>query len=321
MCGRGLVGFVLLASEGVSMTKQVWRVEEGTQVQRLDVYITTKADFSRSAVQGLIKKEQVLLNGKPTKANVKVTAGDEIFLEVQTVAVESLEAENIPLDVLYEDTDIIIVNKARGMVVHPAVGNYQGTLVNALMYHCKDLSGINGELRPGIVHRLDKDTSGVMVAAKTDAAHLGLAEQIKAHSAVRSYYALVHGNIVENKGTIQAPIGRNPKDRLKMAVVFANSKEATTHFRVIERYGKYTLVECILETGRTHQIRVHMAYIGHSVINDPLYGYRKDNFPIQGQALHSRTLDVVHPITAEKMHIEAPLPQDFLDCISLIKSL
>ena len=221
---------------------------------------------------------------------------------------------------LYEDHDIVIVNKPRGMVVHPAVGNYSGTLVNALLFHCKDLSGINGEIRPGIVHRLDKDTSGVMMVAKNDAAHIGLAEQVKAHSARRTYWALVQGNIVEEKGTIKAPIGRHPKDRMKMAVVFENSKDAVTHFKVLERYGHQTLVECNLETGRTHQIRVHFAHIGHPVVNDPFYGYRRMDFPIEGQALHSKSLDVKHPITGEEMHFEAPVPADFEACLEFAKT-
>ena len=200
------------------------------------------------------------------------------------------------------------------------MGNYSGTLVNALLYHCKDLSGINGEIRPGIVHRLDKDTSGVMMAAKNDAAHIGLAEQVKEHSAKRTYLALVQGNIVEEKGTIKAPIGRHPKDRMKMAVVFENSKDAVTHFNVVERFGHQTLVECNLETGRTHQIRVHFAHIGHPVVNDPFYGYRRMDFPIEGQALHSKSLDVKHPITGESMHFEAPLPDDFKACIEFAKT-
>ena len=191
--------------------------------------------------------------------------------------------------------------------------------MNALLHHCKDLSGINGEIRPGIVHRLDKDTSGVMMAAKNDAAHIGLAEQVKAHSAKRTYLALVQGNIVEEKGIIKAPIGRHPKDRMKMAVVFENSKDAITHFKVLERYGYQTLVECVLETGRTHQIRVHFAHIGHPVVNDPFYGYRRMDFPIEGQVLHSHTLDIVHPITGKEMHFEAPVPEDFQNCIEFAK--
>ena len=286
---------------------------------RLDVFLTEQMEGSRSYIQSLIKGGHVTVGGKVGKANLRLTPNMVIHVEIPEPESVEVKPEDIPLDVLYEDHDIIIVNKARGMVVHPAVGNYSGTLVNALLFHCKDLSGINGEIRPGIVHRLDKDTSGVMMAAKNDAAHLGLAEQVKEHSAKRTYWALVQGNIVEEKGTIKAPIGRHPKDRMKMAVVFENSKEAVTHFKVLERYGYHTLVECVLETGRTHQIRVHFAHIGHPVVNDPFYGYRRMDFPIEGQALHSHTLDVVHPITGEPMHFEAPVPEDFQNCITFAK--
>lgn len=286
---------------------------------RVDIYIASVLEKSRSAVQQLIKKDRVSVDGKICKANFVLQAGNRVSIVVPEPEATEVVPENIPLDVLYEDGDIIVVNKPRGMVVHPAIGNMKGTLVNALLYHCKDLSGINGEIRPGIVHRLDKDTSGVMVAAKNDKAHMGLAEQIKEHSAVRSYRALVHGNIEEERGTVKAPIGRHPKDRIKMAVVFTNSKEAVTHFKVLERYGAHTMIQCDLETGRTHQIRVHMAYIDHPVVNDPLYGYKKMSFPINGQALHSETLDLVHPITHEAMHFVAPLPQDMLDCIEYAK--
>lgn len=283
---------------------------------RLDMLVTEKLGESRSHCQQLIKEGFVTVNDKVAKSNVKPNEGDVVVITVPAPKETEIIPEDIPLDILYEDKDIIIVNKKRGMVVHPAVGNYSGTLVSALLYHCTDLSGINGEIRPGIVHRLDKDTSGVMMAAKNDEAHIGLAAQVKAHTAKRSYYALVQGNIGEEKGTIKAPIGRHPKDRIKMAVVFENSKEAVTHFKVLQRYGHHTLVECNLETGRTHQIRVHFAYIGHPVVNDPLYGYRKMDFPIKGQALHSRTLDITHPITGEAMHFEAPLPEDFLACMA-----
>ena len=218
--------------------------------------------------------------------------------------------EDIPLDILYEDEDVIVVNKARGMVVHPAAGVSRGTLVNALLAHCKDLSGINGALRPGIVHRLDKDTSGVMIAAKNDAAHRSLAEQIQEKTAKRVYWAILTGNIAETEGVIHGAIGRNPKDRQKMAVVQENGKDATTNFRVLERFGAYTLAECRLLTGRTHQIRVHMAYIGHPVVGDPKYGSKKCPFSIEGQALHSRTLMFTHPRTGERMEFEAPLPED-----------
>ena len=287
---------------------------------RLDVFLTEQMEGSRSYIQSLIKGGHVIVGGKVGKANLRLTPNMVIQVEIPEPESVEVKPEDIPLDVLYEDHDIIIVNKARGMVVHPAVGNYSGTLVNALLFHCKDLSGINGEIRPGIVHRLDKDTSGVMMAAKNDAAHIGLAEQVKEHSAKRTYWALVQGNIVEEKGTIKAPIGRHPKDRMKMAVVFENSKDAVTHFKVLARYGHQTLVECNLETGRTHQIRVHFAHIGHPVVNDPFYGYRRMYFPIEGQALHSRSLDVKHPITGEDMHFEAPVPADFEACLEFAKT-
>lgn len=301
------------------MEEKRFIVDETKEGVRLDIFLAEVMEASRSYVQSLVKDGAVMVGPKVGKSNLKLSAAQEIIVTIPDPEVTEVLPENIPLDILFEDHDIIILNKARGMVVHPAVGNYTGTLVNALLYHCKDLSGINGEIRPGIVHRLDKDTSGVMMAAKNDAAHMGLAEQVKEHSAKRRYIALVQGNIVEEKGTIKAPIGRHPKDRMKMAVVFDNSKDATTHFKVLERYGKHTLIECELETGRTHQIRVHMAYIGYPVVNDPFYGFRKMDFPIVGQALHSSTLDVKHPITGEAMHFEAPLPQDMLDCIAYAK--
>lgn len=279
---------------------------------RVDIYVAKALDISRSYAGNLIKNGKVSMCDRILKANYRVAAGDEIVIEKDEAEDLTVEAENIPLDIVYEDKDIIIVNKARGMVVHPAAGNPNGTLVNALLWHCGgELSGINGVIRPGIVHRLDKDTSGLMVAAKTDTAHKSLAEQIKSHTARRTYVALVHGNIVEAKGRIDAPLGRHPKDRVKMAVNMKDGKDAITHFTVLERFGNYTLVQCRLETGRTHQIRVHMAYIGHPVVNDPLYGYKRDAFPIEGQALHSCALDLVHPITKQAMHFEAPWPDDF----------
>ena len=279
---------------------------------RVDIYVAKALDISRSYAGNLIKNGKVSMRDRILKANYRVAAGDEIVIEKDEAEDLTVEAENIPLDIVYEDKDIIIVNKARGRVVHPAAGNPNGTLVNALLWHCGgELSGINGVIRPGIVHRLDKDTSGLMVAAKTDTAHKSLAEQIKSHTARRTYVALVHGNIVEAKGRIDAPLGRHPKDRVKMAVNMKDGKDAITHFTVLERFGNYTLVQCRLETGRTHQIRVHMAYIGHPVVNDPLYGYKRDAFPIEGQALHSCALDLVHPITKQAMHFEAPWPDDF----------
>ena len=280
---------------------------------RLDVFLTDRlADMSRSHVQKLIAEQKVMVNDKPVKANYRLQIQDIVRISLsEAVPVETILPESIPLHILHEDSHIVVVNKARGMVVHPAAGNYQGTLVNALLEHCQDLSGINGEIRPGIVHRLDKDTSGAMVVAKTDKAHLHLAQQIKERIAGRKYLAIVYGNIIEEKGVINAPIGRHPVDRKKMAVTFNNSKEAITRFRVVERLGQYTVVECKLLTGRTHQIRVHMAYIGHSVLGDPKYGPSRHAFPIVGQALHSAELTLIHPVSGEQLTFSAPVPEDF----------
>ncbi|MBC3535907.1 RluA family pseudouridine synthase [Megasphaera hominis] len=298
------------------METRLLEAEASDTGKRFDAYLAQELELSRAFAKQLIEEAHVVVNERPVKPNYRLKEGDQIRVEL--TAQEELRAvpEDIPLDILYEDKDIIVINKPRGMVVHPAPGNPAGTLVNALLYHCRgELSGINGVIRPGIVHRLDKDTSGVMVAAKTDEAHHGLAAQIKAHTAHRTYWALVHGNIVEDRGIVDAPLGRHPKDRIKMAVVAKGGREALTHFHVLKRYGDLTWVECKLETGRTHQIRVHMAYIQHPVVNDPLYGYKKDHFPIEGQALHSHSLDLVHPVTGENMHFEAPAPADFLACL------
>ena len=282
--------------------------------ERLDVFLARMAiqgdPLSRSRIQKLITDGNVTVDGKPAKASLRLAAGAVVAVELPEPEVTDIAPENIPLDILYEDEDVIVVNKARGMVVHPAAGVSRGTLVNALLAHCKDLSGINGALRPGIVHRLDKDTSGVMIAAKNDTAHRSLAEQIQEKTAKRVYWAILTGNIPEEEGVIHGAIGRNPKDRQKMAVVRENGKDATTKFRVLERFGDYTLVECRLLTGRTHQIRVHMAYIGHPVVGDPKYGTKKCPFSIEGQALHSKTLMFSHPRTNERMEFEAPLPED-----------
>ena len=287
---------------------QISELEKG---ERIDVFLAkSMKETSRSNVQRLVAEGQATVNDKVVKTNYKLKEHDRIVVSIPEPQPLELMAENIPLTVVYEDEDIIVINKARGMVVHPATGNYSGTLVNALLEHCNDLSGINGVARPGIVHRLDKDTSGVMIAAKTDRAHIHLAEQIKEHTASRRYLTIVHGNIKEEQGVIKGPIGRHPSDRKKMAVTFVNSKEAITNFRIVERFGAYTLVECKLLTGRTHQIRVHMAYIGHPVVGDPKYGPERNHFSIEGQALHSAELTIKHPVTGEKMVFTATLPED-----------
>ena len=293
-----------------NMEPVVFTAEE--KGQRLDVFVVERfPELSRSHVQKLIEQGNVLVDGSVRKANYKLRGGEAVQVTVPQAEPISVEPEDIPLDILYEDKDIIVVNKARGMVVHPASGVYSGTLVNALLYHCQDLSGINGEIRPGIVHRLDKDTSGVMVCAKNDTAHLDLAEQIRTKTAHRTYWAIVHGNIKEEAGIIKGDIGRHPTDRKKMAIVRENGKPAVTHFKVLERFGEYTLVECQLETGRTHQIRVHMTSIGHPLVNDPKYGPKKSSpFAINGQALHSLQLTLTHPVTKEEMTFTAPIPTD-----------
>ena len=292
-------------------------VTEQEQGKRLDVYLTTALDISRSYAQQLIQRKEVTVNGKEAKANRRLNEGDQVQAVIELQEEYKVVPQDIPLDIVYEDKDIIVVNKARGMVVHPAAGNPDGTLVNALLYHCQgELSGINGVIRPGIVHRLDKDTSGVMVAAKTDEAHKGLAEQIKEHSAHRTYWALVHGNISEERGVVDAPIGRHPKDRVKMAVTFKCGREAVTHFKVLKRYGDYTWVECKLETGRTHQIRVHMAHIGHPLLGDLVYGHKRPEKGLSGQCLHARALRFIHPRTGELVTFTCPLPDYFQDVLA-----
>ena len=287
-------------------------VPQEAAFQRADSFLSTQLeDMTRSAVQSLIEDGAVLLRGRPIKKNYKVAAGDVLDVTVPEPKEVEITPEDIPLDVVYEDGDIIVVNKPQGMVVHPAVGNWSGTLVNALMYHCGDsLSGINGELRPGIVHRIDKDTSGLLVVAKNDLAHQGLAEQIKEHSAGRRYYAVVMGNIREDSGTVDAPIARHKTDRKKMAVI-PGGREAITHYEVLERYRGYTYMAFQLETGRTHQIRVHMAHLGHPIIGDPLYGSKADKWKLDGQCLHAGELRLRHPRTGENMVFTAPLPPQF----------
>ncbi|MFC5557990.1 RluA family pseudouridine synthase [Ureibacillus thermophilus] len=287
--------------------------------ERLDKALSTiHEDWSRTQIAGWIEEGLVMVNGKEVKAKYKVKEGDVVEIEVPEPEELEVIPENLDLDIVYEDEDVIVVNKPKGMVVHPAPGHMTGTLVNGLMYHCKDLSGINGVLRPGIVHRIDKDTSGLLMVAKNDMAHNGLVEQLVNKTVTRKYTALVHGHIPHNKGTIDAPIGRDPKDRQKQAVV-DNGKEAITHFQVLERFGgKYTLVECKLETGRTHQIRVHMKYIGYPLVGDPKYGPKK-TIDFGGQALHAGVLGFIHPRTKEYLEFEVPLPEDFMNLLEQLR--
>lgn len=277
---------------------------------RADVFLAAKLGVSRSNMQKLLEDGRVKRGEKIIKANYKVRAGEMFVVDIPEP--EPIEAvpENIPLDIIYEDDDVVVLNKARGMVVHPALGNYTGTLVNALLYHCSNLSGINSAIRPGIVHRLDKDTSGIMIVAKNDAAHISLSQQIQSKTAVRTYLAVVRGNIKTDSGTIETQIARDKTDRKKMAVVKEGGRDAITDYEVLERFGKYTLVRCKLRTGRTHQIRVHMEYLGYPLVGDPKYSPMKTPFGIKGQALHSHTLEFTHPRTGERMKFEAPLPED-----------
>lgn len=277
---------------------------------RADVFLAAKLGVSRSNMQKLLEDGRVKRGEKIIKANYKVRAGEMFVVDIPEP--EPIEAvpENIPLDIIYEDDDVVVLNKARGMVVHPAPGNYTGTLVNALLYHCSNLSGINSAIRPGIVHRLDKDTSGIMIVAKNDAAHISLSQQIQSKTAVRTYLAVVRGNIKTDSGTIETQIARDKTDRKKMAVVKEGGRDAITDYEVLERFGKYTLVRCKLRTGRTHQIRVHMEYLGYPLVGDPKYSPMKTPFGIKGQALHSNTLEFTHPRTGERMKFEAPLPED-----------
>lgn len=290
-------------------------VPEDMAGERVDRYLSAViADKSRAFWQKLLKDGRVLVNGKTVKANYVLSGGDEIWTVLpEAEDLLAVEPEDIPLDIVFEDSDIIVVNKPRGMVVHPAVGNYHGTLVNALLAHCKDLSGINGVLRPGIVHRIDKETTGLIVAAKNDKAHRGLVEEWHTEAVSRRYFALLHGNMPEPAGTIEAPIGRHPKDRKKMTVLPEGGRRAVTHYRVVERLGRYTLVECKLETGRTHQIRVHMKYLGYPLVGDVVYGPKGKSAAAVGMLLHSAKLDLQHPISGEQLHLEAALPSDFAE--------
>lgn len=284
------------------------------QGMRIDRYLSEQyPEHSRSYLQKLIKDGNVLVNGKHIKSNYKLSEEDEIQIEIPEPKEVDIQAEPVPLDIIYEDSDIIVLNKQKDMVVHPCPGHYTGTLVNGLLYHCKDqLSGINGELRPGIVHRIDKDTTGLLVICKNDHAHNFIAEQLKVHSITRKYHAIVYHNIGEEEGSVDAPIGRNPNDRKKMAVNYKNGKRAVTHYKVLERLkGQYTYIECSLETGRTHQIRVHMSHIHHPLLGDEVYGPKKDKFHLQGQCLHAKVLGFIHPTTKEYMEFTSPLPEYF----------
>ncbi|MBQ1353983.1 MAG: RluA family pseudouridine synthase [Ruminococcus sp.] len=290
---------------------------------RLDKFIAD-ADIgvSRSAAVGLIESGGVSLNGERANKKQKLKTGDEIKVCIPDPVPYEAKAENIPLDIVYEDNDLLVVNKPKGMVVHPAAGNYDGTLVNALLYHCGDsLSGINGVLRPGIVHRIDKDTSGLLIVAKNDESHKFLSGQIKEHSFTREYEAVVWGSVREDEGTVNAPIGRNPNDRKKMCITQKNSKEAVTHYSVIARYKGYTHIRCVLETGRTHQIRVHMASLGHPVAGDLVYGVKNEKVAFEGQCLHAKKIGFVHPATGEYMEFDSELPEYFKNFLTKLRNI
>ncbi|MDO4312895.1 MAG: RluA family pseudouridine synthase [Eubacteriales bacterium] len=292
--------------------------EEGV---RIDKYLAEELpDMSRSHIQKLIKDGHVIVNQKPVKANYRLSLYDQVEISIPELKEPEIRPENIALDILYEDKDIIIVNKPKQMVVHPAPGHYSGTLVNALMYHCgSELSGINGIMRPGIVHRIDMDTTGSLLVCKNDMAHQNLAGQLKEHSIKRIYEAIVHGNIREDDGTVNAPIGRHPTDRKKMSIHAKQGRHAVTHYKVLKRFGSYTHIQCELETGRTHQIRVHMASIGHPLLGDQIYGPAKCPIKgLQGQTLHARTLGIIHPRTGEYLEVNAPLPLYFVNLIQTL---
>ena len=296
-------------------------VTEEEKGQRADVFLAARLDLTRSNVQHDLAEGRVTRQGKAVKANYKVKTGDVFQVLIPPAVTLEAVPQNIPLDILYEDEDVIVINKPRGMVVHPAAGNPDGTLVNALLYHCHDLSGINGVVRPGIVHRLDKDTSGVMIAAKNDLAHLSLSQQIQSKEAKRTYLAIVRGNIKEDQGHIETQLDRDPKDRKKMAVNHSSGRPAVTHWTVLERFPGYTHIQCRLETGRTHQIRVHLASIGHPLLGDVVYGAKKPVPGLAGQCLHARRLSFVHPRTGERVTVECPLPAYFTQVLTKLRHL
>ena len=293
-----------------------------TDTARCDAYITDNTEgLSRSFLKKLFDSGEILVNGKPVRASFKLKAGDEITFTLPEVKKLDVVAEDIPLDIVYEDSDLLVINKSRGMVVHPAAGNENGTLVNALMHHCGDnLSGINGVMRPGIVHRIDKDTTGLLVVAKNDAAHQSLTDQLSDRSLSRTYYAIVHGNIKDDEFTVDAPIARDTSDRKKMAIAKKDGRCAVTHISVLERFGKYTLIRCKLQTGRTHQIRVHTKYIMHPILGDKTYGLKKEEFSLEGQLLHAGEIGFIHPKTGERVSFSAPLPEDFSETLEKIRA-
>lgn len=305
------------------MKMESFEVEAEQEGERLDKFLSIiYPEFSRAFFQKLIKSKQVSVNETPQKASYCVKIDDIVTVEIPDAVETTIEPENIPLDILYEDDDVLIVNKPKGMVVHPSAGHYSGTLVNAIMYHCKDtLSGINGEIRPGIVHRIDMDTTGSLIVCKNDEAHVNIAQQIKEHSVNRIYVGIVCGNVKEDSGTVEGAIGRHPIERKKMAINEKNGKPAITHYRVLERFKNYTYMQFKLETGRTHQIRVHMASIGHPLLGDTLYSSGRSPFKhLQGQCLHAKTIGFIHPKTGEYMEYSAPLPEYFEKLLCLLKS-
>ncbi len=300
--------------------KQIIHVDEPDTDRRLDIFLAERlSQVSRSRIQSMIKEQDVLVNRQPAKASQKLVAGDQIAYHIQESQPLQVISQEIPLNIVYEDHDIIVINKPQGMVVHPAAGHQQDTLVNALLHHCKDLSGINGLIRPGIVHRIDKDTSGLLVAAKNDEAHLALSRQWQGHQITRVYHALLLGTMAEPGGTIDAPIGRHPQDRKKMAVEPLHGRNAVTHYRVLERFSGYTYAEMRLETGRTHQIRVHMAHLGHPVAGDPVYGAKKSKLAVSGQVLHAKILGFHHPRSGEYLEFDSELPEYFSDFLNQLR--
>lgn len=297
-----------------------FEITEEMEEERIDKCLAMLIDsLSRSFIQKIIKEGNVKVNKKPVKGSYKVRCDDLVEFELPEAVEPDIEPEDIPLDILYEDKDVIVVNKPKGMVVHPAAGHYSGTLVNALLYHCgAELSGINGIMRPGIVHRIDMDTTGSIIACKNDSAHNFIAEQLKAHSITRKYHAICYGVLKEDEGVINKPIGRHPTERKKMAINEKNGKNAITHYRVLQRYKEYTYIECMLETGRTHQIRVHMASIGHPLLGDEVYSGRKSPYQLTGQTLHAKTLGFIHPASGNYVETDAPLPKYFEHLLAIL---